>query len=107
MVSPEEINDIHYQLKHIPSSLTDKRKRELRHELNKVLKEHKYASTYLPFEPTGYEIVFVNRKTSIDTLIALDIKTKQTNIFTFDTESITIIFRTIFNCDHRRGTSSS
>jgi hypothetical protein len=73
MLSPEEINDIHCQLKQIPtSSFTNKRKRELRHELNKVLKEHEYASTYSPFEPTGYEIIFVNRRTSIDTLITLD-----------------------------------
>jgi hypothetical protein len=89
MLSPEEINDIHCQLKQIPtSSFTNKRKRELRHELNKVLKEHEYASTYSPFEPTGYEIIFVNRRTSIDTLITLDTKIKQTNIFTLDTESI-------------------
>jgi len=87
MLSPEEINDIHYQLNHMSSSLTNKRKRDLRHELNKVLKEHKYASTYAPYESTGYEVVFINRTTPIDTLIKLDTKIKQTSIFTLDTES--------------------
>jgi hypothetical protein len=93
MLSPEEINDIHYQLNNIPSSFTNKRKRELRHELNKVLKEHEYASTYLPYEPTEYEVVFINRITSINTLITLDAKIKETNIFTLDTESISRKFR--------------
>jgi hypothetical protein len=89
MLSPEEINDIHYQLNNISSSsFTNKRKRELRHELNKVLKGHKYASTYLPYEPTGYEIVFVNRITPINTLVTLNTKIKETKIFTLDTESI-------------------
>ncbi len=88
VLSPEEINDIHYQLNNMSSSFTNKRKSELRHELNKVLKEHKYASTYLPYEPTGYEVVFVNRITSINTLITLD-----TKIFTLDTESITRKFQ--------------
>jgi hypothetical protein len=88
MLSPKEINDIHYQLNNMPSSFTNKRKSELRHELNKVLKEHKYASTYLLYEPTGYEVVFVNRITSINTLVTLDTKIKKTKIFTLDTESI-------------------
>ena len=93
MLSPEEINDIHYQLNHMPSSFTNKRKRELRHELNKVLKEHKYASTYSPFQPTGYELIFVNRTTSTNTLVKLDTKIKETHIFTLDTESITRKFQ--------------
>jgi hypothetical protein len=89
MLSPEDINDIHYQLNNIPSSFTNKRKSQLRRELNKVLKEHKYASTYLPYEPTAYEVVFINRTTSINTLVSLDTKIKETKIFTLDTESIT------------------
>jgi hypothetical protein len=93
MLSPEDINDIHYQLNNIPSSITNKRKSELRHELNKVLKEHKYASTYLPYEPTEYEVVFVNRTTPIYTLVTLDTRIKETKIFTLDTESITRKFQ--------------
>jgi len=93
MLSPEQLNAIHHQLNNIPSSYTNKRKNELRRELNKVLREHKYASTYLPYEPTEYEIIFINRLTSINTLITLDTKINETKIFTLDTESVAIKFQ--------------
>jgi len=93
MLSIEEIDHINDQLQHIPDTLTSKRKHSLRHDLNKQLQEHNYASRYPPYQPTPYEIVFINRTTTSDVLIQLDQEIQQVKHFMLDTESVMVKFK--------------
>ena len=88
MLSSEQIQRINQQLDDMPTSWNTKRKRGYRRELNKQLREHHYASSLPLFQPTDYELIFINRITSIETLTQLNQQINQTKIFTMDTESI-------------------
>ena len=88
MLSSEQIQRINQQLDDMPTSWNMKRKRGYRRELNKQLREHHYASSLPLFQPTDYELIFINRITSIETLTQLNQQINQTKIFTMDTESI-------------------
>jgi hypothetical protein len=80
-------------LDNIPSSFTNQQKRQTRHTLREKLKEHHYAWNNPPFQPSQYELIFINRTTSTETLIKLDDAINQSNIFTLDTESINIPYQ--------------
>lgn len=69
-------------------SRSTKRKRGYRRGFDKQLREHNYATTLPLFQPTNYEIVFINRTTSIEKLTELNQRINQTKTFMMDTESI-------------------
>jgi hypothetical protein len=81
-MSQERTRRTHEQLNHTPKHQASKQKRRQRHELNKQQKEHRYASMFLPFQPTEYELIFINRTTTIGTLNDINHRINQSNIFT-------------------------
>ena len=61
--------------------------------LRKKLKEHRYASTYPPFEPSPYEMIFINHTTTENTLIELNDAIIGSDIFHLDTKSTIILYQ--------------
>ena len=87
MLSRSEIEKIEWQLNHVPNSFNSKQKQNFCRNMKKKLKEHRYASSYQPFEPFPYELIFVNRTTTEKTLMKLNDAIINSKIFTLDTES--------------------
>ena len=75
------------------TACSTKPKRRCSRGLNKQLREQKYASTLPLFQPTNYEIIFINRTTSIEKLTELNQQINQTKIFMMETESINVKFQ--------------
>lgn len=88
MLSQEEYEDISDKLKNMPSSITGKTRQHVRQLYRKKLKEHYYASHYPPFQPSPYELIFINYKTTEKTLIKLIKIINSSTNFVLDTESI-------------------
>ena len=90
MLSSQEHQRLINQLEHIPRSFTAKQKQTFQREIKKKLKEHEYASQFLPFESSFFDIIFINRTTSTDTLNRLISLVKDSLWFTLDTESTNV-----------------
>lgn len=91
MLAPHEHRKLLDQLAHIPKSFTALQRKSFERTIRKKLKEHDYASTYQPFEPLPYELVFINRTTEIETLTRIINLIDDTTLFTLDTESTNIL----------------
>ena len=91
MLSQQEYEKIHWQMEHLPISFTDQQKRSFCRTMQKKLKEHRYASTYPPFQPLPYQLYYVNRTTTEHTLMKLNDHINNSNLFTLDTEAVNIL----------------
>ena len=87
MLSQKEYQDVLWKYNNLPSSLPTKTRRNFRQIFRIKLVEHKYASIYPPFQPSPYELLFINYQASEETLIHLIDKVKHSITFTLDTES--------------------
>ncbi|CAF3391694.1 unnamed protein product [Rotaria socialis] len=90
MLSNDEYRDIKWKLDNIPSTCTGKSRQNYSKSLRKKLKEHQYASTYLPFTPLPHTLHYINRTTSEETLNQINQTVTTSLYFTLDTESIQI-----------------
>ncbi|CAF5162219.1 unnamed protein product [Rotaria magnacalcarata] len=88
MLSNDEYRDIKWKLDNIPSTYTGKSRQNYSKSLRKKLKEHQYASTYLPFTPLPHTLHYINRTTSEETLNQINQTVTTSLNFTLDTESI-------------------
>ncbi|CAF1914360.1 unnamed protein product [Rotaria magnacalcarata] len=93
MLSQREYEDLLWKINHIPSTITGKKRHNLRTTFKKKLHEHELATKYPPFEPLKFEQYFINFRTTNSTLIHLIDQIKSTSVFTLDTESILIPYR--------------
>jgi hypothetical protein len=93
MLSQKEYEDTLWKYNNIPTYLPTKTRHNLRQIFRKKLIEHKYASTYPPFQPLPYELIFINYRTSEETLIHLNDIIKCSTTFTLDTESAEVYKR--------------
>jgi hypothetical protein len=93
MLSTSEYEDTLSKLDTIDKSTTGKNRRNLRQIFKKKLKEHEYASAYPKFQPLTYELIFINYRTTEETLVHLIETINSSTIFTLDTESINIQFQ--------------
>lgn len=93
MLSSQEHAKLLDQLNHIPQSFIAQQRHNFQRVVKKKLKEHAYASKFSPFTPTHYEIVFVNRTTTIETLHKLINLVDRSILFTLDTESTNIRYQ--------------
>ncbi|CAF3847348.1 unnamed protein product, partial [Rotaria sp. Silwood1] len=90
MLSEKEYEDTLWKYNHIPKSITGQARRNIKQVYRKKLNEHYYASNYPPFEPSPYELIFINYRTTEETLIKLTKLINSCTLFTIDTESITV-----------------
>jgi hypothetical protein len=93
MLSPDEYRKLLDQLDIVKSKFTGTKRQNLVRDINKKLKEHKYASKYPSFEPSPYTLVFVNRTTTTETLTQLIELIDRSTVFTLDTESTNVRFQ--------------
>ena len=91
MLSPDEHVKLFDQLHHIPASFNAKQRQSFKREIDKKLKEHKYASRFHPFEASFSDVIFINRTTTIQTLNHILNLIENTTWFTLDTESTNVI----------------
>ncbi|CAF3008186.1 unnamed protein product [Rotaria sp. Silwood2] len=88
MLSNEEYQDTKRQLNNITS--TGKSRQKIRTTLLEKLKEHEYATKFIPFEPLPHAQLFINRTTT-EPILQQIIKAVTTSTeFTIDTESLYI-----------------
>lgn len=90
MLSSQEREKLRDQLNHIPKWFTTQQRQDFQRTIKKKLKEDEYASKFPRFTPTNYEIIFVNRTTTIETLTQLINLIDHSTFFTLDTESTNI-----------------
>ncbi|CAF1441002.1 unnamed protein product [Rotaria sp. Silwood1] len=90
MLSKKEYEDTLWKYNNIPNSITGQARRNIKQVYRKKLNEHYYASNYPPFEPSPYELIFINYRTAEKTLIQLTKLINSCTLFTIDTESITV-----------------
>ncbi|CAF3104389.1 unnamed protein product [Rotaria socialis] len=88
MLSNDEYRDIKWKLDNIPSTYTGKSRQNYSKSLRKKLKEHQYASKYLPFTPLSHTLHYINRTTSGETLNQINQTVTTSFNFTLDTESM-------------------
>ncbi|CAF1257161.1 unnamed protein product [Rotaria sordida] len=88
MLSQKEYEDALWKSKNIPKSITGQAQKNLQQVYRKKLMEHYYASHYPPFEPSPYELIFINYRTTEETLIQLIKIIKSSTVFIIDTESV-------------------
>ena len=98
MLSQREHAHLIDQLEHIPRSLSTKERQKFQREINKKLKEHKYASKFSPFESSYLDLIFINRTTSTDTLNRLIDRVTDSSQFILDTESVNIPYQPNIPC---------
>ena len=90
MLSEYKYQDILWKLNNIPSSIIGKSHRHLRRTFRKKIHEHDLASRYPPFQPLNHKQIFINYRTTEETLFHLIEATNNSNLFTLDTESICV-----------------
>ncbi|CAF1177876.1 unnamed protein product [Rotaria sordida] len=88
MLSQKEYDDTLWKYNNIPKSITGQPRRNIRQAYRKKLMEHYYASNYPPFEPSPYELIFINYRTTEETLIQLINIINSSTLFIIDTESV-------------------
>jgi len=91
--SAEESDDIFRLPDRIAKSKNKKRRQSTNRKANKQIQEKHYSSTYPAYTPTYYNILFINRKTTIEELVAIREQIQKTSIFTLDTESTTVRYQ--------------
>ncbi|CAF1587901.1 unnamed protein product [Rotaria magnacalcarata] len=93
ILSQREYEDLLWKIKNIPSTITGKKRHNLRTTFKKKLHEHELATKYPPFELLKFEQLFINFRTTDSTLIHLIDQIKSTTVFTLDTESVLIPYQ--------------
>ncbi|CAF4550160.1 unnamed protein product, partial [Rotaria sp. Silwood2] len=88
MLSNEEYQDTKRQLNNITS--TGKSRQKIRTTLLEKLKEHEYATKFIPFEPLPHIPFFINRTTTKPILQQIIKAVTTSTEFTMDTESINV-----------------
>ncbi|CAF3802110.1 unnamed protein product [Rotaria sordida] len=88
MLSQKEYEDTLWKYNNVPPSITGQPRRNIRQAYRKKLMEHYYASNYPPFEPSPYELIFINYRTTEETLIQLIRIINSSTLFIIDTESV-------------------
>ncbi|CAF1676824.1 unnamed protein product, partial [Rotaria magnacalcarata] len=93
ILSQREYEDLLWKINYIPSTITRKKRHNLRTTFKKKLHEHELATKYPPFELLKFEQLFINFRTTDSRLIHLIDQIKSTTVFTHDTESILIPYQ--------------
>ncbi|CAF1350957.1 unnamed protein product [Rotaria sordida] len=88
MLSQKEYEDTLWKYNNVPPSITGQPRRNIRQAYRKKLMEHYYASNYPPFEPSPYELIFINYRRTEETLIQLIRIINSSTLFIIDTESL-------------------
>ncbi|CAF3497896.1 unnamed protein product [Rotaria sp. Silwood1] len=88
MLSQKEYENILWKYNNIPQSITGQPRKNIRQAYRKKLMEHYYASNYPPYEPSPYELIFINYRTTEETLIQLINIINSSTLFIIDTESV-------------------
>lgn len=98
MLSQQEHARLIDQIEHIPLSFTTEQRWTFQRVIKKKLKEHQYASRISPFEPSYFDLIFINRTTSTNTLNRLIDLVTGSSWFTLDTESINVLHQPNVPC---------
>ncbi|CAF1440560.1 unnamed protein product [Rotaria sordida] len=88
MLSQKEYDDTLWKYNNISKSITGQTRKNIRQTYREKLIEHYYALNYPPFEPSSYELIFINYRTLEETLIQLIKIINSSTLFIMDTESV-------------------